>query len=267
MKVFTATALGTCDTQQDSCFATKGFLHGEPFIAAGVADGVGGNKGGAEAARAVILSLAAHLTGAFTELNGLNNAFRAALYEASRKIQESCTGGASTATAAIVLPHKAHVFNVGDSPAVLYSNNHRLIGCATREFSKAADLYRDGTIEKSDLEKHPFRSMLSSYVSGNPNTSRRTHGREVPLDQEDRLLLCTDGLTNVISPHELRSILAGPDAEICSRILEIELFCRAEDNASFVLIGNDYGFDPHHAAMHQVDVPAALQTRALAEGS
>lgn len=269
MKVFTGTTLGNRASQQDSCFVTQGYLHGEQFIVAGVADGVGGNAGGAEAARAVILALAAHLTGAFNNIDDLHTAFRAALTEASRKIRNANSKGASTAVATIILPNKALVLNVGDSPAVLFSRKHGLIGCATREFSKAADLYRKGAIEKTELENHPFRSMLSSYVSADANTSKRAHAREVPLDADDRLLLCTDGLTNAIPPDELRNILAGPYTELCSRILEIELFCRADDNASFVLIGNDYydtALDLDESAFSEIEVVSTLHARHTAEG-
>lgn len=242
MNLICHTELGQRDTQQDCVLAMSRHVQGIPVHVTGVADGVGGLARGEEASRLVCEALAAPL-GVLTPeatLDDFTRAFRKALNETSKTLEALQSPASTTATAAFILPRAAFVASSGDSPCIYY--NHKLKRCAlaTKEHSTAQDLYTRGEIEASEIATHPFRGMLTSYVSKNPVHASRIHTCEVPLDAGDRMLVCSDGLLNILTPHEVNRALAIPSLSDAALLLKVLAAERADDNASFVLAGNDH---------------------------
>ncbi|MCQ3948900.1 MAG: hypothetical protein DPW14_03640 [Planctomycetes bacterium] len=231
-------------------------VQGIPVHVVGVADGVGSLARGEEASRLVCEALATHLNVLTLEatLGDFTRAFRNALNETSQALDALQSPASTTATAALILPHAAFVASSGDSPCVYYSRKLKRCGLATKEHSTAQDLYARGEIEASDIATHPFRGMLTSYVSKNPVHATRVDTCEVPLDSGDRLLVCSDGLLNILTAREVSRTLALPNLSDAALLLEVLAAERADDNASFVLAGNDHA------------MPVCLDQLAFAKG-
>jgi PPM family protein phosphatase len=174
-----------------------------PFFA--VADGMGGAKAGevasAIAARAVEDAPAAAQQ-AEAQLTQL-------LREANRRIydlaltDEAHRGMGTTLTAAKVQGDEISLGHVGDSRAYLMRD--RELSQLTRDHSLVAELERSGQITPEAAEHHPQRSIITRALGPEPDVEVDTYtlaGRD-----GDLFLLCSDGLTSMISDDEVSAIL------------------------------------------------------------
>jgi protein phosphatase len=230
---------GLRDEQQDCAFALTRHVRGIPLHVAGVADGVGSAKRGDIASRIVCQLLAFYLGALKPDANAntFERAFRRALAKTSEVLADSAPESSTTATAAFITPCKILVASVGDSPCLYHHVGKTCV--VTREHTTAQDLYAQGEIEQDAINHHPFRSMLTSYVSREHHHANRVHTREIPLHDTDRVLLCTDGLINILTPAELNDALQEPCIADTLHALAAYAAERADDNASFVLAGTD----------------------------
>ncbi len=174
-----------------------------PFFA--VADGMGGAKAGevasAIAARAVEDAPAASQQ-AEAQLTQL-------LREANRRIydlaltDEAHRGMGTTLTAAKVQGDEISLGHVGDSRAYLMRDGE--LSQLTRDHSLVAELERSGQITPEAAEHHPQRSIITRALGPEPDVEVDTYtlaGRD-----GDLFLLCSDGLTSMISDDEVSAIL------------------------------------------------------------
>ncbi|GAF80342.1 unnamed protein product, partial [marine sediment metagenome] len=100
-------------------------------------------------------------------------------------------------------PQTIHIANVGDSRAYLLRNDK--LKMITEDHSVTATMLRDGIITKSEARTHPFRHQLSRSIGTSKNVNAFTNFFNVI--PEDRILLCSDGLWDVLSDGEITTIL------------------------------------------------------------
>ena len=175
-----------------------------------VADGMGGRSGGATAAKIAIDAVRRTFEHREVEngspdlfVRGLNQA----LLDANRDVlseadgEASLTGMGTTATLAGVLGDRVYVAQVGDSRAYLIRNG--AIVRLTRDQSLVQDLIDSGILDESDAEQ-VNDNMLLQAVGAQPKL-RPAHTFH-PLREGDRLLLCSDGLSQMVGDDELASI-------------------------------------------------------------
>src|SRR3954447_14243789 len=174
-----------------------------------VADGMGGAKAG-EVASAVAVEAVESATesGESTETE-LANIVR----QANRRIydlavaDESRRGMGTTLTLAKVHGDEVSLAHVGDSRA--YRLRDGELEQLTRDHSLVAELERSGQITPEAAEHHPQRSIITRALGPEPEVEVDTYtlaGRD-----GDVFLICSDGLTSMISDDELRSILRSSD--------------------------------------------------------
>jgi serine/threonine protein phosphatase PrpC len=174
-----------------------------PFFA--VADGMGGARAG-EVASAIA-------AGAFDGASAAGEAAEAQLTrilrEANRRIydlavtDESRRGMGTTLTAAKIHDDEVSLGHVGDSRA--YRMRDGELEQITRDHSLVAELERSGQITPEAAEHHPQRSIITRALGPEPDVEVDTYtlsGRE-----GDLFLLCSDGLTSMISDDEVAAIL------------------------------------------------------------
>jgi protein phosphatase len=176
-----------------------------PLVA--VADGVGGHRAG-EYASALAIDVLRHEVDATSEdpefelrraLDAANGAVRAAAQE------RSLAGMATTVVAALVTPAGITVAHVGDSRAYLLSGGR--LELLTQDHSLVGSLVARGKLEAVAAQRHPMRSVILRAVG--LHDAVRPDVSTVAARRGDLLLLCSDGLTDAISPSELERLSAA----------------------------------------------------------
>ena len=176
-----------------------------PFFA--VADGMGGAKAG-EVASAIAAEAfeGAGRSGEAPEaqLTGIAREANRRIYELAAT-DESHRGMGTTLTAAMVHGEEVSLGHVGDSRA--YRLRDGTLEQLTRDHSLVAELERSGQISSEAAEHHPQRSIITRALGPEPDVDVDTYtiaGRDA-----DVFLLCSDGLTSMISDDEVASVLAS----------------------------------------------------------
>jgi len=120
-------------------------------------------------------------------------------------------GMATTLTIAVSFGRRLFVTHVGDSRCyVLRDGGLRRL---TNDHTVAADLVRRGHISAEAAREHAFRHILTEYVGGGV-AKLNVDVQDLELRSGDTLLLCSDGLTEMVDGHEIADILlAHPEPE------------------------------------------------------
>lgn len=207
-----------------------------------VCDGMGGAKSGNVASQLAveIFSESVHRAQEDQPATVMNRALDEA-NEVVRKrshVDPNCAGMGTTLVAACVLPDRhAYVLNVGDSRG--YRIQPSGISQITRDHSLVADLVARGKITPEEARTHPNKNIITRALG----TERHTVGDlfEVELEPGDFILLCSDGLSNVVTEQEIlyEVLYGGGEETCCQRLLEIALLRGAPDNVTAVLICTD----------------------------
>jgi len=203
----------------------------------GVADGVGGLPGGAEASERtleeVILRLQAHLGHAEPNLETIVHETNEAVQELGRTISPDM-GIASTLTFAHIRGRTMHLAHVGDSRAYLWREG------------RLTALTSDHSVE-NEARARRARGEKIFFHEVNRNALTRCMGQPTPPEPDllqhevkagDRYLFCTDGITRLINDAELEDIMARPvDPEPLMRdLINLALRRGGPDNATGVIV-------------------------------
>jgi serine/threonine protein phosphatase PrpC len=179
-----------------------------PFFA--VADGMGGARAG-EVASAIA---AEAFEGASASGEAAEAQLGKILREANRRIydlavsDESHRGMGTTLTAAKVHDGEVSIAHVGDSRA--YRMRDGELEQITRDHSLVAELERSGQITAEAAEHHPQRSIITRALGPEPDVDVDTY--TLSAREGDVFLLCSDGLTSMISDDEVAAILRTADS-------------------------------------------------------
>ena len=193
---------------QDSFFADP-----EPALFL-VSDGMGGHQGGALASGIVAEDLPVMIENALDKLKvGIPRTIRSLLErmiaEQSKQLQLEGTSETGFrdmgATLVIALLRKGRCFvaNIGDSRA--YRLRKGRMVQLTRDHSVVSELIEKGHIEPQEAADHDASGQITRYVG--MEEKARSHVRSFTLKKSDRLLLCTDGLTDMVAVKDIASIL------------------------------------------------------------
>jgi PPM family protein phosphatase len=191
-----------------------------------VCDGMGGRAAGeiaarvaAEAIKEVLVSEGPTVTEHPVESlkHAVLDANQAVLDEAKANPEERGMG--STCTAAIVLPTRLVVGQVGDSRAYLFRDGQ--LRALTRDQSVASQLLAAGVLSDEQARKSPYRNVLLQALGG--STPLEPVITEVDLRAGDRLLLCSDGLHGPVRHERIAEIVATtPDLTAAAKALIAE---------------------------------------------
>jgi PPM family protein phosphatase len=204
-----------------------------------VADGMGGHAGGDVASSLAIGELApldGESHGADDALEHLKQAVFAAHRELLTRVDEEphLTGMGTTVTALLRSGGKLALAHIGDSRAYLLRDGELVQ--ITKDHTFVQTLVDEGRLTLEEAEHHPQRSVLMRVLSDviddvEPDLSMR-EGRP-----GDRYLLCSDGLSGVVSHDTLRDTLAaGSDpATTCEALVQLALRAGAPDNVTCIV--------------------------------
>ncbi len=227
------------EENQDSFFADP-----EPAMFL-VSDGMGGHRGGALASGIVAEDLPVMIENALDRLRaGTPRAIRAllerAIAEQSRQLQleGNSESGYKDMGATIVLAllrnGRCFIANVGDSRA--YRLRAGRLVQLTRDHSVVSELIEKGRIEPQEAPDHAASGQLTRYVG--MEKKARSHVRSFGLKKDDRILLCTDGLTDMVNDEAIAAILkSGADPQTaCKALIAAANDAGGHDNVTALII-------------------------------
>lgn len=214
-------------SNQDSLLVDQGVY--------GVADGMGGHKGGETASRVAVQVVKNALRGKKAEKRALEVAVEAAnrrIFDMAR--HDSALSGMGTTLTFLWEAEKCvHLCHVGDSRAyLLRGGEFRQI---TDDHSLVAELLRNNMISPDAARTHPYRNVITRAVGVDPVVTADlfTHDTQ----EDDLWLICSDGLTNMVPDETLASVLkeADSDETAADELLALALEKGGTDNITFVL--------------------------------
>jgi PPM family protein phosphatase len=200
-------AAGATDTGQVRPANEDAYLVGDSVFA--VADGMGGHLAG-EVASATALEPIRELDGkVFSEAADAVTALREAVVAANDRVSQmaadepSYRGMGTTLTATMLEGPRLHVAHVGDSRAYLLRDG--AFSQLTDDHTLVQHLIDEGQITREEAAHHPQRSIITRAIG----VSREVDVDSMTLDLEagDQVLLCSDGLTGVVSDEDIASEL------------------------------------------------------------
>jgi protein phosphatase len=222
------------DHNEDTALAFQAIHLGDdpsdPFGFFAVTDGMGGHRAG-EVASSLAARLVSHavLHRVFlpyllertpdTAAASLTEILRDAVQNANDQVHEQVPGGGTTLTCALILGRRAYIAHVGDSRAYLLT---RLIEL--------------GELSPEEAAVHPQRHVLYRAIGQGDDLDVDTYHQ--PLPPESRILLCSDGLSGMVSEEEIGRIIASAATpqDACERLLAAANEAGGPDNITAVLI-------------------------------
>ena len=212
----------------------------EEAVIAVVCDGMGGVLGGEIASRlateAFVKGLSEGYTGeADVSLGQALQAANDAVYYRAEE-DRALHGMGTTVVAAVADGREIALLHVGDSRAYLFHDGEVLL--LTHDHSYVQELVDAGSITEAEARRHAKKNLITRAVG--VGRSVEADLLRVPWSEGDRLLLCTDGLSNYIDERELLAIFSD-SADLC--IIAHELIgaanCKGgEDNITALLLEN-----------------------------
>jgi serine/threonine protein phosphatase PrpC len=211
---------------------------GERGALVAVSDGMGGAQAGDVASALVISSLARALASEPPRETSLAQ-ITDAVQDAHHTVwTEGCSRGikmGATLTAVYVRGHAAYVAEVGDSRAYLLRAGG--ITQLTKDQSYVQMLVDSGAVQPDQAQSLPFRNIILQAMGHQPNVVVAL-GR-LELRHRDCLLVCSDGLSNELSDHDIREVFfVAPDlVSAADNLVELANERGGHDNATVVLAG------------------------------
>lgn len=171
-----------------------------------VADGMGGHRAGDQASR-----MAIDITVDFIRKSTLENPIailKRAMIFANNEIYKAAShdpdlnGMGTTMVAAVALDGKLFVANVGDSRLYVINNDIKQI---TMDHSLVEELIRNGELERKKGRNHPEKNIITKAMGSKDEIIPDFF--EIDINTEDKYLLCSDGLSNMVEDDEIRDIV------------------------------------------------------------
>lgn len=238
LKTFSKTDIGRKrKLNQDAVYTSEQPVGNLPNLFL-VADGMGGHNAGDYASKVTLETIVKHVTDSEERIPAkiLEDAIAAAntLVRDKAGQQPELEGMGTTVVAASCEGTTLHVANVGDSR--LYVVGHRKIRQITRDHSWVEEMVRRGGLGREEARNHPDKNIITRAVGVEDTV--KIDFFTVSLEEGDMILMCTDGLTNMLEDEEILRLL-----EVSRDIVEMaEELVRAanekggRDNISVILI-------------------------------
>ena len=202
-----------------------------------VADGMGGHNAGDYASRLAVETVVEEISTSFEKnpVKILNNAIERANEMLRKRAREdrALSGMCTTIVAATCMGKYLEVANVGDSRLYVISDEIRQI---TQDHSLVEEMVRMGGLDKETARNHPDKNIITRAVGARRDVE--VDFFDVELQTGDMVLLCSDGLTNMVDDEMICRILKG-DGNLEDRVEELTRTANqngGKDNISVIVI-------------------------------
>jgi protein phosphatase len=251
---------------QDAVLCYTMPANGTPIGLYAVADGMGGQNSGEVASQITIETIRQELWGFIDRSAGLIvhddgegvtarltehepepeqsnpsmvDALNEAIMRSNQRIREygetnpESAGLGSTLTIAMVIGDLALIGNIGDSRTYLVRDGG--ISRLTQDHSLVSSLVRQGLISEEDVYSHPHRNLVYQALGTKPDISPDIFMQR--LHSGDILLLCSDGLWEMVRDEEIRKVVVEEDPEhAVPRLVDLANANGGVDNISVVVV-------------------------------
>jgi serine/threonine protein phosphatase PrpC len=217
-----------------------------------VADGMGGHAAGEKASLSAVTTgievFSAYdfetqkLSGSDVTLT-IEDVIKVALKEANNRIIQSSIssihlqGMGTTEVIAVYNKGRVYFGNVGDSRGYLITPEK--IVQLTRDHSVVQDLKEQGLITEEEAKVHPYRNVITRCLGMQAEVEVDTFSLDLSVG--DKIIMCTDGLTNLVTNEEIKDMVSSSDdlEAICKKLVDTANERGGHDNITVVLLHND----------------------------
>ncbi|RLD90709.1 MAG: hypothetical protein DRJ13_17905 [Bacteroidetes bacterium] len=225
-----------------------------PVLLAIIADGIGGHKAGEIASKIAVATIISSVA----ESDGTDPLWilKSALLEANHSItseaetDDSRKGMGSTVACALVIDSALYIATLGDSRLYLIRDN--VIQQLNIDHTWVQEALEVGVINSEEARNHPRRHLIRSYLgSSDPihpdlrlymdseeNQEQAKANQGLPLVPGDQVLICTDGLTDLVDDEEILEIITGEDSkdEQLQKLVDLANQRGGHDNITVVVL-------------------------------
>lgn len=244
INAFGKTDVGLMRTiNQDSIFVSTQPIGKLPnlFI---VADGMGGHKAGDVASREAIERFVKYAC--TTHMSDPANILDAGIISVNKDIFDMAnsnrdySGMGTTFVAASLVENHVYIANVGDSRLYLIGRDIRQI---TRDHSLVEDMIRMGVLEREEARTHYKKNVITKAIGVADDKTSTPDIFEIEVENGDKLLLCSDGLTNMVEDYDIKKIVKDNDSieDAVRELIKQANENGGKDNISAILIEPEIG--------------------------
>lgn len=199
-----------------------------------VADGMGGHAAG-EVASEIAMRTLVDLAPTTADTEALAQAVVSANYAVVNAARSKGRAGmGTTLTAAVLDKERLAIAQVGDSRAyLLHAGSMQQL---TRDHSLMADMIEAGELTEEEAKTHPQRSVITRALGSDPDTEPDLY--ELNVTAGDRLLLCSDGLSSMVSDDEIcKTLQRTRDPQRCaSTLVNQAIAAGGHDNITVIVV-------------------------------
>ena len=214
------------------------YLIREPLFA--VADGMGGHRGGDVASALALEVIHGGNDSGPDEMAERFASLVEEIKQANRRVLErgesdaQLRGMGTTLTAVLAESERAHVAHVGDSRAYLFRDG--TLQQLTEDHTLVQRMVREGRLRPEEAESHPQRSIVTRALGVDDDLE--VDQLSLDLHPGDRLLLCTDGLTTMLSKDQIQEILKSEvdPQQASDRLVEAANQAGGGDNITVIVL-------------------------------
>lgn len=242
MKTYSATDVGMVrKINQDYVYVSEKPLGNLPNLFV-VADGMGGHQAGDYASKFTVEVLTRVLKRLKEEdvERALLQAIQTANHEVVRVAgeDERLKGMGTTIVAATIVNHMMYFANVGDSRLYLINNG---IVQLTKDHSLVEEMVRLGGIKPEEAKHHPDKNIITRAIGAKEEVEADFY--EHRLKKGDKIVMCTDGLTNMVEDEEIFHIVQGARdvVEAAETLIASAKENGGTDNIGVILIDPEVG--------------------------
>ena len=213
-----------------------------------LADGMGGHEGGEMASNIAVNTIAKILcsTHADRQKKNFQLIVHKALVEANKEIilfrkrDINLANMGTTVVISILLDEVLYYTHLGDSRAYLYKKEEESLFQLTPDDSLVMEMVKQGMLSKDELQTHNLRHIVTRYL-GTPELVL-PELQHCDTEINDCVIVCSDGLTNMVSDKEILSIIRGNISRgpqsVCNALVDKANSNGGDDNISVIVIQN-----------------------------
>ena len=242
MKAWSHTDTGKARTQNQDFYHVELF-HESDYALCVVCDGMGGAKAGNVASELACTTFVEEFHMALKptmNAKAIRSALRQAVKEANRKVFEKSRsspdyyGMGTTLVGGLITSERAIIANVGDSRAYLADTEG--IQRITHDHSVVEDLLLRGELNAEQARNHPSKNLITRALGTEEEVLCDIFTLE--LRPGDYILLCSDGLSNMVDDQELLYELmhSREDSDVCQRLVDIANERGGPDNITLAVL-------------------------------
>lgn len=202
-----------------------------------VADGMGGHKAGDLASKFSVNTFIDCVKNSVSSKpvqimsDAINHTNEELLKLASTS--EDYRGMGTTFVVAVIYGRSMYVANIGDSRLYLADRELKQV---TRDHSYVEEMVQMGTLNREDARTNEYKNVITRALGGAENVIPDFF--EIEIEDNSRILMCTDGLTNMVTDKEIESVMLGHD-DIMNKADKLVMMANqngGKDNISVIII-------------------------------